>query len=57
MFKGRFKHAIQMDLKTTEKGYKLYAAADKDYLFNFLYSFKIAGVAELRSFISSSPLY
>jgi hypothetical protein len=57
MFKGRSKHAIQIDLKTAEKGYKLYAAADKDYLFDFLYSFKIAGVVELRLFIPSSPLY
>jgi hypothetical protein len=57
MFKGRSKHAIQIDLKTAEKGYKLYAAADKDYLLNFLYSSKIVEVAELRSFIPSSPLY
>jgi hypothetical protein len=57
MFKGRFKHAIQIDLKTAEKGYKLYAAADKNYLLNFLYSSKIAGVVGLRLFISSSPLY
>jgi hypothetical protein len=57
MFKGRFKHAIQIDLKTAEKGYKLYVTADKKYLLDFLYSFKIAEVAELRLFIFSSPLY
>ena len=55
--KGRSKHTLRVNSKAARQGYKLYVAADEDYLLDFLYSSKLAGVSELRRFQPTSPLY
>ena len=47
LHKGRSKYTLRINSKAAGQGYKLYVAADKDYLLDFLYSLKVTGVSEL----------
>ncbi len=55
LFKGRFKHIMNIPSKEADRGFKIYCLCSENYLYAFMYASKITQIVDLHQIQDFSP--